>query len=83
MWRGAKTSNEDSRTNVAFVRIRAENIAKVLYNFAKDEVSNIYSVKEGDSLSKIAKENTTTVEKIKKDNLLKSDVIQIGQQLKL
>ncbi len=63
--------------------ILAENIAKVLYNFAKDEVSNIYSVKEGDSLSKIAKENTTTVEKIKKDNLLKSDVIQIGQQLKL
>ena len=34
-------------------------------------------------LSKIAKENKTTVEKIKKDNSLKTDIIQIGQQIKL
>ena len=38
MWRGAKTSIEDSRTNVAFVRIRAENIAKVFGPAEIDEI---------------------------------------------
>ena len=61
----------------------AKNIAKVLFNFANEVKSNIYVVKKGDSLSKIAKENKTTVEKIKKDNSLKTDIIQIGQQIKL
>lgn len=61
----------------------AKNIAKVLFKFANDVKSNSYIVKKGDSLSKIAKENKTTVEKIKKDNSLKTDTIQIGQQIKL
>jgi tRNA (guanine-N7-)-methyltransferase len=39
MWRGAKTSNEDNRPNVAFVRIRAENIAKV---FGPGEIDEIW-----------------------------------------
>jgi tRNA (guanine-N7-)-methyltransferase len=38
MWRGAKISNEDSRANVAFVRIRAENIAKVFGPAEIDEI---------------------------------------------
>ena len=42
-----------------------------------------YTVKVGDTLSKIAKENKTTVEKIQKDNNLKSTLIQINQKLKL
>ena len=32
---------------------------------------------------KIAKEKNTTVEKIKKENNLKSDLIQVGQKLKI
>lgn len=39
MWRGAKTSKEEDRPNVAFVRIRAENIYKV---FAPGEVDEIW-----------------------------------------
>jgi len=39
MWRGAKTSLEEKRSNVAFVRIRAENIGKV---FGPDEVDEIW-----------------------------------------
>jgi N-acetylmuramoyl-L-alanine amidase len=62
----------------------AESIANVLANYILDsKQGNIYIVKKGDSLSKIAKENKTTVEKIKKDNSLKTDTIQIGQQIKI
>jgi tRNA (guanine-N7-)-methyltransferase len=39
MWKGAKTSNEEQRTNVAFLRIRAENIGMV---FGPDEVDEIW-----------------------------------------
>jgi tRNA (guanine-N7-)-methyltransferase len=38
MWKGAKTSNEENRPNVAFVRIRAENIAKVFGLAEIDEI---------------------------------------------
>ena len=39
MWRGAKISNEEDRPNVAFVRIRAENIGMV---FGPDEIDEIW-----------------------------------------
>jgi tRNA (guanine-N7-)-methyltransferase len=39
MWRGAKTSHEENSENVAFVRIRAENIAKV---FGPEEVDELW-----------------------------------------
>ncbi len=39
MWKGAKTSNEEKRLNVAFVRIRAENICRV---FSPGEVAEIW-----------------------------------------
>ena len=42
-----------------------------------------YTVKAGDSLSKIAKENNTTVELIRKNNGLKNDVIYEGMKLKI
>jgi len=38
MWRGAKTSNDENRSNVAFIRIRAENIAKVFGPAEIDEI---------------------------------------------
>ena len=63
----------------------AKRIAIVLFEYANRGISseNFYVVKAGDTLSKIAKENKTTVEKIQKDNNLKSTVIQINQKLKL
>ncbi len=42
-----------------------------------------YTVKSGDSLSKIASKYRTTVDRIKKYNNLKSDNIRIGQTLKI
>jgi len=42
-----------------------------------------YTVKRGDTLSKIAKKNGVTIDAIRKANNLKSDNIQIGQRLKI
>ncbi|MBR1564781.1 MAG: transglycosylase SLT domain-containing protein [Paludibacteraceae bacterium] len=42
-----------------------------------------YTVKKGDTLGAIAKKHKTTVAKIKKWNHLKSDMISIGQKLKM
>jgi N-acetylmuramoyl-L-alanine amidase len=62
----------------------AKRIAIVLFEYANRTASeNTYIVKAGDSLSKIARDNNTTVEKIQKDNHLKSTTIQINQKLKL
>jgi LysM repeat protein len=44
---------------------------------------NIYIVKSGDTLSKIATQFRTTITKIKKDNSLTSDLIKVGQKLKI
>ncbi len=38
MWRGAKTSDEEKHSNVAFVRVRAENIGKVFGEAEVDEI---------------------------------------------
>ena len=39
LWRGAKTSNEDQRRNVAFIRMRAENIN---HAFAPSEIDELW-----------------------------------------
>jgi tRNA (guanine-N7-)-methyltransferase len=38
MWRGARTSKDESRNNVAFVRTRAENIAHIFGEAEVDEI---------------------------------------------
>ncbi|MGV3774458.1 MAG: LysM peptidoglycan-binding domain-containing protein [Verrucomicrobiales bacterium] len=50
---------------------------------ANASASSTYVVKSGDSLSKIAKIHRTTTKEIKKANGLKSDVIRVGQKLKI
>jgi membrane-bound lytic murein transglycosylase D len=42
-----------------------------------------YTVKSGDSLWSIANRHSTTVDKIKADNNLKSDNLQVGQKIKI
>lgn len=42
-----------------------------------------YTVKKGDTLSKIAKKNGVTIDAIRKANNLKSDNIKVGQRLKI
>jgi N-acetylmuramoyl-L-alanine amidase len=70
-----KTDMESYQKNK---EVLAEKIANILASYAFD-----YIVKAGDTLSKIAKEKNTTVEKIKKENNLTSDLIQVGQKLKI
>jgi lysophospholipase L1-like esterase len=47
------------------------------------KTTKTYKVKQGDTLSGIAQKNGTTVAKIKAKNGLKSDMIKIGQTLKI
>lgn len=49
----------------------------------KLERQNVYSVKSGDSLEKIARENGTTVEELKKLNQMTTDLIVVDQLLNL
>jgi LysM repeat protein len=49
----------------------------------KSNKTNVYKVKSGDSLEKIAKENNISVNKIKKINNLDKDLIVIGQELEI
>ena len=51
------------------------------YDFSKE----FYTVKSGDTLSKIASkyDKSVTVESLKKLNNLKSDKIEVGQKLKI
>jgi N-acetylmuramoyl-L-alanine amidase len=64
----------------------AKAIARVLYDAAieNDNLSNlsvVHVVKSGDTLSKLANIYRTSIAKIKTDNKMTSDVIQIGQKL--
>lgn len=76
------SNKKDMESYQANKEILAKEIAKTLFNYAKDSVV-LYTVVAGDSLSKIATKNKITVEKIKKENNLQTDLIAIGQKLKL
>jgi len=63
-------------------KIESLNI-KILFSKIIDEDSFLYEVKPGDTLEKIAKRFGTTVELLKKANNLSSDIIRIGDKLKV
>lgn len=56
---------------------------KVLFSPVLDENSAEYIVQPNDALAKIAKKFNTTVELIKRANNLASDIIRIGEKLKV
>jgi len=56
---------------------------KIIFSSVKDDCSLIYTVKSGDSLSKIAKKFNTTINLIKRANNLTSNIIKTGQTLKV
>lgn len=56
---------------------------KILFSKILDEDSLLYEVKRGDTLEKIAKKFSTTIELIKKANNLSSDTIRVKDTLKV
>lgn len=51
------------------------------YHLTKDEKNLIYMVKQGDSLHLIAAAFNTTIKKIKEQNKLESNILNVGQKL--
>ena len=67
-------------------KIYAEAIIKALANYkgiSYEDNKNIYIVQKGDSLYSISKRFNTTVDDIKKLNNLNSNLLSIGQRLKI
>lgn len=61
----------------------SSSTAKKSSSTAKKSTSSRYTVVKGDTLSAIARKKGTTVAKLKSANALKSDLIRIGQSLKI
>ena len=59
------------------------SIGQILLLEPSNEVENTYIVKKGDTLYSIARKNNTTVDTIKNLNNLTSNLISLGQELKL
>ncbi len=77
-------SNYPDADNIATVQDELEelNLKLILSNYVPDKTV-FHEVVTGDTLGKIAKKYGTTIELIQKSNNLKSDVIRIGQNLRV
>jgi N-acetylmuramoyl-L-alanine amidase len=64
--------------------VLAKNLAKILFNYSLDKVSNDkeYIVVKGDTLTKIAISLGTTVTALESKNKLTTDALKIGQKIK-
>jgi lipoprotein-anchoring transpeptidase ErfK/SrfK len=56
---------------------------EILFSNLQTEDTLVHEVVSGDSLDKLAKKYTTTIDLIKRSNNLKSDVIRVGQKLRV
>ena len=81
---GPKISRPDDRLGLLSRHSKDKGFSvKSLKPRSPKRTSKNYTVKKGDSLSKIAKMFSTTVSKLKKNNKLKSDTVLIGQPLRV
>jgi LysM repeat protein len=83
-----------NRNDMASYQMHKEKLAKelayIIYKYSMDNQNvpsvlnnNLYTVVRGDTLSKIARKSNTTVNSLKTLNNLNSDVIRVGQVLKI
>ncbi|MCR4337833.1 MAG: L,D-transpeptidase family protein [Candidatus Omnitrophica bacterium] len=77
--------NHPDADNVAAIQRELEdvNMTLLLSNAEVPGKTVVHQVVSGDTLGKIAKKYNTTVDLIKKSNNLKSDVIRLGQKLRI
>ncbi|MDD4954466.1 MAG: L,D-transpeptidase family protein [Candidatus Omnitrophica bacterium] len=74
----------DDTAGLKEIQKKIEDInIKVLFSPIMDKCAKKYTVKPNDSLAKIAKENNTTIELIKRANNITSDIIRPDQGLKV
>ena len=81
-----QSKQTDKNDTVAVVdTIKTDTVAtKVPQKTQKPKQEKVYyTVVKGDNLSSIAKKNNTTIQKIKQLNNMKSDVVRIGQRLRI
>ena len=65
-------------------QIYPNQIIKIPQTKNNSNPSNYYIIKKGDALSKIAKENNTTVENLVKINNIKNpNLIYVGQKIRI
>lgn len=70
--------------DIAGVQKRLETLAiKIIFSATATPKTENYEVKPGDSIAKIAKQYNTTIELIKRSNNLVSDMIRVGQRLRV
>ncbi len=67
--------------DIANIPLLGDSVGSAIYSYINS--SNIYIVKSGDSLYSIARKYNTTVDELKKLNNLSSNVLSIGQVLKI
>ncbi len=67
--------------DIANIPLLGDSVGSAIYSYINR--SNIYIVKSGDSLYSIARKYNTTVDELKKLNNLSSNVLNIGQVLKI
>lgn len=69
--------------NISHLQLALKALMEVVQGSEKQTASEIYEVKAGDNLEKIAQAHGTTVKAIKQINNLKNDRIRVKQKLKL
>ncbi len=70
--------------NIEMVQAELEELnMQIIFSNTQSENSVIHEVVKGDTLGELAKKYGTTIELIKRNNNLSSDVIRIGQKLRI
>ena len=82
---GVKEESESHHGRLGWMKlVGAKSIAKLLFEYSKEDIENNYIIVKGDTLSQIAKHNNTTVSKlVVLNNLTSSNKIYIGQIIKI
>ena len=80
---GTTVSELKKENNLTSNTLQIGEVLRIPSKEVYEGETNIYTVKSGDSLYKIAQNNNTTVDEIKRLNNLTSNILSVGQVLKL